>query len=165
MIGQDPSGLLDFASAQAAELLAPVQAKIQAEVGLFLADKAFLVDAQRRATTPQLQAQAQQLYQEQTELEATLGRVLPPIQSGTYDLSTVSDASAFLAQMEMHRSAVNDLRRAMGVAPATVGFDWNTIMVYGGGALAFLGIASRSVLPLLAGAGLAGYGLYSRRAA
>ncbi len=165
MIGQDATGILEWAQAEAAQLAAPILAKLQATVGLFLADKAFLLDAQQRATTPAHQQTAQVLYQEQLELEGQLGVVLPPIQQGTYDLGTVTAATALYARIELHREAVNKLRRQMGLTPTTVGVDWPTVALWGGSGLAVLGIATRSLPVILAGGAAAGLGLYARRAA
>src|SRR5258707_5694717 len=111
----DATGVLDAVQAQAAELLKPLEAKLQAQVGLFLTDKAFLLDAKNRAPTIQLQQQAQDLYQEQVQLEGELGAVLPPIQAGTYDYGTVTAAASLYGRMQMHRDRVNALRKSLGV--------------------------------------------------
>ncbi len=165
MIGQDATGLLEWAQAEAAQLAQPILTKLQTTVGLFLTDKAFLLEAQQRATTPAHLQTAQQLYAEQLELERQLGIVLPPIQQGIYDLGTVTAAAALYARIELHREAVNRLRRQTGLVPTTVGVDWSTVALWGGGGLAVLGLVTRSWPVMLAGGAAAGYGLYARWAA
>lgn len=164
MIGQS-NGFLDFVQAQAVELAQPILAKLQAQVGLFLADKDFLLQAQRRAPTPELLERAQTLYAEQLELEGALRQVLPGLQGGQVNPATVAQASLLYARLTMHRDAVNDLRRRLGISPTTVGLDWTLIAIAGGGALALLGIATRRMPVLVAGAAVAGVGFYQRRVA
>lgn len=154
--------VVDWATAQAQELAAPILAKLQATVGLFLADKAFLMDAQTTAATPELQGQAASLYQEQLGLETQLGTVMPPIQAGTYDLGTVSAASALYAAISLHRDAVERLRRAMGVSTSSVGLSWPTMLMYGGIAIAGLGLVTGKPIPIVAGVALGGYGWWTR---
>lgn len=165
MIGQQAAPpILEWAQAEAAQLAAPILAKLQATVGLFLADKAFLLDAQQRAAPAHMQT-AQTLYYEQLELEGQLGQVLPAIQAGQYDLGTVTAATALYARIGLHRERVDRLRRQMGLAPVTVSLDWPTIALWGGGALALLGLVTRSLPVILVGGAAVGVGFYARGAA
>lgn len=160
MVGQD--GILDWAQAQVADLAQPMLAKLQAQVGLFLADKAVLLQAQQRADTPGHRQQAQQLYAEQLELEGQLGQVLPAIQAGQYDLGTITQATALYARIELHHKAVSNLRNALGLPAVSAGIDWSTVALFGGGALALLGVATRRLPVMVAGGAVAAYGLYQR---
>jgi len=147
---------------QVADLLSPLTAKLQAEVGIFLAARQWLLNARRAALTPEQAARIETLLTQQTALEAELGQVLPPIQSGTYSVSSVTSAAAFLAKMELHLSAVKDLQRALpGVAGMPiVSINWSQVALWGGMGLAGLGLVMRSPMLMVGGAGVAGVGFY-----
>jgi len=159
---QGAAGMMDFFQAQAVELAQPLLAKLQAQVGLFLADKDVLLLAQQRATTaPQLE-RAQALYAQQLELEQALGQVLPAIQAGTYDLATVTTAATLYARIDRHHQAVNDLRRELGLPAVSAGVDWSTVALWGGGGLALLGAVTRSMPVIVAGGAAAAFGAWRR---
>lgn len=151
-----------LAEAEVADLLAPIQAKIQAEVGAFLAAKDYLLRAAARARTPDEQARVERLRTRQRELEAEAGVVLPPIQRGDYTLDTVVEATAFLARMELHMREVDRLRRALPEGELVVGLNWSRLALWGGAGLVVLGLVARSGWVILGGGGLIGAGLWAR---
>jgi len=150
---------------QIADLLSPLTAKLQAEVGQLLIAKQWLLNARRAALTPEQATRIETLLTQQTALEAELGQVLPPIQSGDYSVNDVTSAAAFLAKMELHLSAVRSLQREMpGVAGMSiVGIDWSRVALWGGVGLAGLGLVTRSPMLMVVGAGGAGVGYYLGR--
>jgi len=153
---------MPLGQAQISDLLSPLTAKVQAEVGIFLAARQWLLNARRAALTPEQAARIETLLAQQTALEAELGQVLPPIQSGTYSIASVTSAAAFLAKMELHLSAVKDLQRELpGVAGmSVVGINWSQVALWGGMGLAGLGLVMRSPMLMVGGAGVAGVGFY-----
>jgi len=153
---------MPLGQAQISDLLSPLTAKVQAEVGIFLAARQWLLNARRAALTPDQAGRIEALLTQQTALEAELGQVLPPIQSGTYSISSVTSAAAFLAKMELHLSAVKDLQRELpGVAGMPiVSINWSQVALWGGMGLAGLGLVMRSPMLMVGGAGVAGVGFY-----
>jgi len=147
---------------QIADLLSPITAKVQAEVGIFLAARQWLLNARRAALTPDQAARIETLLAQQTALEGELGQVLPPIQSGNYSIGDVTSAAAFLAKMELHLEAVKRLQREMpGVAGMPiVSINWSQVALWGGLGLAGLGLVMRSPMLMVGGAGVAGVGYY-----
>lgn len=155
-----------LAQAEVVELLAPVQAKLQAEVGAFLAAKDYLLRAASRARTADEAARVAQLQERQAELEAEAGVVLPPVQRGDYTLDTVVAAASFLARMELHMRGVDRLRRTLPAGgDLVVGLNWSQIALWSGAGLVLLGLVARSGWAILGGGGLIGVGVWARPAA
>jgi multidrug efflux pump subunit AcrA (membrane-fusion protein) len=121
---------------------AELQARIQAEVGTFLAARQQLDQMQRRARTANDLALVQALQAEQASLETELPDALNAaraLQAGQFNLSLGAQVVGFAARMEDHLRQVRSLRSRLGLAPAggPAGIPW-TVVLIGGGSLLFI---------------------------
>jgi len=118
-LGQQPAGAFS-----------PLAARIQAEVGEFLAAKAFLLSARERATTPDDRAYVDQLLERQTALEGELGEVLPPLQRGEYSIAGLTRAAGFAYRMDQHMRAVRSVKRRLRGVPEPI--SWMPMLLWVG---------------------------------
>lgn len=141
----------------------PFLAKLQADVGTFLALKQRLLNARLLPVGPEQQAALQQAYTKQLELEAQLPDVLQAaarLQAGQINFTDSLLTGGFVALMELHLSRTQTVLQGLPAAPTTT-FDWSKILLWGGGAAVALW-AVRSGASSLVWVGLAvgGYLLY-----
>lgn len=124
-------------------LFEPVKARIQAEVGTFLQARTVLLDARRRARTPEQLLEADRLLGQQQMLEGELSRVLPPIQRGEYSTETLVAATAFATRLAVHMGDVRAIERQVRGLPEP--FAWGQTALWGGAGLLALALLWRAV--------------------
>lgn len=146
-----------------AGVLEPVAAKLQADVGTFLALKQRLLSARLIPVAPAQQAALQQAYAEQLDLEAQLPPVLQAaerLQAGQINFTDSITTATFLTAMELHINRTQDLLAALPAPPATT-VNWPKVLLWGGGALAvWMLVKGSSNLLLWGGVAVGGYLLY-----
>jgi len=146
------------------ELLAPISSRVQADLGKFLQARQWLEAAARGARTPDEAEQVAALLASQGRLEAEAGPALSAVQAGDYSLDTVTNATLFLGQMELHLAAVADQQKRMAHIRGAqlVTFDWPTIAMWGGVVAGLMGFVARSPALVIAGGLGAALGFYNR---
>jgi hypothetical protein len=148
MIGQVPS------------TFEPLVAKIQADVGTFLALKQRLLAARTIPLDPSRQAALAQAYAEQLDLEAQLPAVMQAVarlQSGQLSLGDSLTAGEFLTAMELHIGRTQQALSGLPAAPATT-VNWGKVLLWGGAALGgFWLLKSGSSTLVWIGLGVGGY--------
>lgn len=133
-----------------APVIQQVAAGVQAEVGAFLELRARLLDAQRRATTPDQQATIARLLATQSKLEAELPQALAAerrLEAGSFSFTDSLTAGQFYASMKSHQAQANEALRGLPSGPA-VGVDWSKVILW-------LGAGAAGVWLLRRGAGMA----------
>ncbi len=145
---------------QAGSFTEPFLAKLQADVGAFLALKQRLLGARALPVAPEQQAALQQAYGKQLELEAQLPEVLQAatrLQAGQVNFTDSLLAGGFVALMELHLSRTQGLLQGLPAAPTT-SVDWGRVFLWGGGAAAALWAMRSGASGLLwVGAAVGGY--------
>ncbi len=141
----------------------PFLAKLQADVGVFLALKQRLLAARVLPVTPEQQAALQQAYVKQLQLEGQLPEALQAVtrlESGQINFTDSLLAGGFVALMELHLNRTQSVLQDLPAAP-TATVDWSKVLLWGGGAAAALW-AFRSGASSLVWVGLAvgGYMLW-----
>ncbi len=123
---------------QAGSVTEPFLAKLQADVGDFLALKQRLLAARALPVTPDQQAALQHAYVKQLELEAQLPEVLQAstrLQEGHINFTDSLLAGGFVALMELHLHRTRSVLQDLPAAP-TATVDWSKALLWGGGAAA-----------------------------
>lgn len=141
----------------------PVAAKLQADVGAFLALKQRLLGARLLPVAPEQQGALQQSYATQLDLEGQLPPVLQAVarlQAGQMTFTDSITAGTFLTAMELHLHRTQDLLAGLP-APPTTTVNWNTVLLWGGGAAAvWMLMKGSSNLLLWGGIAVGGYLLW-----
>ncbi len=141
----------------------PLVAKVQADVGVFLAIKQRLLAARTIPLDPQRQAALAQAYAEQLDLEGQLPPVMQAVarlQAGQLSLGDSLTAGQFVTAMELHIRRTDQLLSGLPAAPATT-VNWGKLALWGGAALGAVWLVKSGASTLVwVGVGLGGYLLW-----
>lgn len=98
-------------------------AAAQEKIGKFLEMKRLIVDAMGSSNTETAYS-AGVLYQNQEALEKELAALLPSLQSGALDVTTMGEAASFLVRIDNHIAEVQKLTGQTVSSPNLFGGDW-----------------------------------------
>lgn len=122
---------------QPATAFEPIVAKLQTDVGQFLALKQRLLTARMLPLAPAQRATVDALYADQTTLEAQLPGAMQAVQrlqAGQLSFGDSITVTTFVTQMELHNRRVTDALAGLPAAPST-SVDWSKVVLYGSLAL------------------------------
>lgn len=138
----------------------PLVAKLQTDVGEFLALKQRLLTARMLPLTPPQRAAIEQLYTEQTRLEAQMPPAMQAVQrlqAGQLNFTDSLTVTTFVAHMELHNRRATQALAGLPAAPAT-SMDWGKVLLYGSVAVgAYFVLRGGAGILTYAGVGLGAY--------
>jgi hypothetical protein len=152
--------------ASASSVLAPIGARIQADVGAFLQLEAALLAARQASRDPAQLAALDQLLAEQRELEGELPAAVDAAQrlsAGQLSFEDAGTAADFYARMQTHLARAQDVLGASAPAAVQTSAPSRAWLLWGAGALVGFFLLRKVTNPLvLAGAAVGGYLLWRR---
>jgi hypothetical protein len=148
---------------QAVSAFDPLVAKLQADVGQFLATKQRLLTARMLPLSTDQRAAVESAYAEQTRLEQQMPAAMAAVQrlqGGQLSFGDSITVTTFITQLELHLRRADQALAGLPATPTTT-VDWGKVLLWGGGAVvAFYLVKGSGSTMLWVGAGVGVYLLW-----